>query len=452
MTRKAPIDKATVGKSTSDKGAIGIDFGTTNSSIACADRSGQVHLTQFPYLGGVTDAYRSLLYLQQAKERGVNTLKSWTGPEAIEQYLSADTKGRLIQSLKSFLSSRTLHSTEIFGRRHTIEDLIARILRDLREKAEYQFGTRITSAVVGRPVHFVGTEKAEDDAYAESRLRTAFESAGFESVEFEMEPIAAAHYYESTLDHDELILIGDFGGGTSDFSLVHVGPTVRQRRSGSEKDRVSDRIVGNAGVGIAGDAFDAKIIRHLVSPALGADSQLRSLGKILTVPGWVYIKLERWHHLSLLRARDVLQMLSGVHAQSLEPEKIAALIHFIKEDLGFHLHRAVQKVKNDLSIAPEATFQFSDGFVDLTATVERASFEEWISDELDQIAGCVDSLLASSGVLPKEVDMVFLTGGSSFVPAVKKIFETRFGKKRIRGGNEFTSVARGLALKAMHSR
>jgi hypothetical chaperone protein len=428
------------------KGTIGIDFGTTNSSIACADRSGEVQLAQFPYLGGLTDAYRSLLYLQQAKERGVNTLKSWTGPEAIEQYLSADTKGRLIQSLKSFLSSRNLHSTEIFGRRHTIEDLIARILGDLREKAERQFGTRIASAVAGRPVHFVGAENAEDDAYAESRLRSAFHSAGFESVEFEMEPIAAAHYYESTLDHDELILIGDFGGGTSDFSLVHVGPTIRR------KGCASNSIVGNAGVGIAGDAFDAKIIKHLVSPALGADSQMRSLDKILTVPGWVYIKLERWHHLSLLRARDVLQMLSGVHAQSLEPAKIAALIHFIKEDLGFHLHRAVQKVKNDLSVAPRATFQFFDGFVDLTATVERASFEDWISDELDLIARCVDSLLASSGVLPRDVDMVFLTGGSSFVPAVKKIFETRFEKKRIRGGNEFTSVARGLALKALQAR
>ena len=428
------------------KSKIGIDFGTTNSSIACADRSGEVRLAKFPYMAGLTDAYRSLLYLDRVKERGVNALKSWTGPEAIEQYLSADTKGRLIQSLKSFLSSRSLHSTEVFGRRHTIEDLIARILRDVREKAEQQFGIKITSAVVGRPVHFVGAETPEDDTYAEGRLRTAFDLAGYESVEFEMEPIAAAHYYESRLDHDELILIGDFGGGTSDFSLVHVGPGVRRR------DRVSEGIVGNAGLGLAGDAFDAKIIRHLVSPALGADSQLRSLGKILTVPGWVYIKLERWHHLSLLRARDVLEMLQGVHAQSLEPEKMAALIHFIKEDLGFHLHRAVQRVKSDLSMVPVATFKFSDGFVDLTAIVERHSFEEWISDEIEQIAQCVDSLLASSGVQRKDVDMVFLTGGSSFVPAVRQIFETRFGQKRIRGGNEFTSVAHGLALKATDPR
>jgi hypothetical chaperone protein len=427
------------------KGAIGVDFGTTNSSIACVDNSDNVTLARFPYLGDLTDSYRSLLYLQRVKEGGRNNLKSWSGPEGIEHYLSADVKGRLIQSLKSFLSSRTLHGTEVFGRRYTLEDLIARILRDLREKAEHQFGIDIRSAVVGRPVHFAGAEKVEDDSYAEGRLRLAFESAGYESVEFEMEPVAAAHYYESTLDHDELILIGDFGGGTSDFSLVHVGPTIRQR------GRVPSDIVGNAGVGIAGDAFDAKIIRHLVSPALGAGSQLRSLDKILTAPNWVYIKLERWHHLSLLRAKDVLDMLSGVHAQSLEPEKIGALIHFIKEDLGFHLHRAVQKIKCDLSNDPIATFRFSDGFVDLAAVVERSSFEEWISEELEQIATCVDSLLSSSGVHPKDVDMVFLTGGSSFVPAVRTIFEERFGEKRIRGGNEFTSVARGLALKALDS-
>jgi|HubBroStandDraft_5_1064220.scaffolds.fasta_scaffold47891_1 hypothetical chaperone protein len=425
--------------------AIGIDFGTTNSSIAFASCSDEVQLAKFPFEGGLTDAYRSLLYLQQVKEGGVNALKSWTGPEGIEHYLSADVKGRLIQSLKSFLSSRNLHSTEVFGRRYTLEDLIARILRDLREKAEHQLGIKIRSAVVGRPVHFVGAENQEDEGYAEGRLRSAFQLAGYESVEFEMEPVAAAHYYESKLDHDELILIGDFGGGTSDFSLVHVGPTVRRR------GRVLGDIVGNAGVGIAGDSFDAKIIRHLVSPALGAGSQLRSLGKILTVPNWVYVRLERWHHLSLLRGRDVLNMLRGVHAQSLEPEKIGALIHFIKEDLGFYLHRAVQKVKCDLSNGPVATFHFSDGSVALNAVVERASFEVWISEELGQISGCIDSLLSSAGVLPKDVDMVFLTGGSSFVPAVRKIFEARFGEERIRGGNEFTSVASGLALKAMDS-
>lgn len=425
---------------------MGIDFGTTNSSVACADNVHNLRLASFTHLSEMTEAYRSLLYLEQWKENGAKKLKSWTGPEGIEQYLSAEPKGRLIQSLKSFLSSRNFQGTEVFGRRYTLEDLIARILRDLREKAERQFETDIHSAIVGRPIHFVGSEKEDDDRYAEARLRSAFELAGFESVEFEMEPVAAAHYYESTLDHDELILIGDFGGGTSDFSLLHVGPSIRRR------GRVPGDIVGNAGLGLAGDAFDAKIVRHLVSPHLGAGSQLRSLGKILPVPNWVYIKLERWHHLSLLRAKDVLDMLKSVHAQALEPEKIGALIHFIKEDLGFQLHRSVQRVKCDLSNHPVAEFRFSDGFVDLTAVIERKQFEEWISEELEQIAGSVDSLLSCAGVRPKDVDMVFLTGGSSFVPAVRNIFEIRFGRNRIRGGNEFTSVARGLALKSVPGR
>src|SRR5579864_856537 len=327
---------------------IGVDFGTTNSSVARATGSGEVELVRFTHGAELTDVYRSLLYLERVRERNLNVVKSRSGPEGIERYLAADTKGRLIQSLKSFLSSRSLQSTDVFGRRRTIEDLIARILRDLREQAERQFQMQIRSAVVGRPVNFVGAENEEDNAYAERRLEEAFRAAGFESVQFEMEPVAAAHYYESTLDCDELILIGDFGGGTSDFSVVRVGPNVRGR------GRQRSDLLGNAGVGLAGDAFDAKIIRHLVSPALGAGTQMRSGHKLLPVPNWVYAKLERWHHLSFLKTSEVTNMLRSVRAQAFEPEKLEALLHLIREDLGYHLHQAVQKVKCDLSEQPAA--------------------------------------------------------------------------------------------------
>jgi hypothetical chaperone protein len=303
----------------------------------------------------------------------------------------------------------------------------------------------VHSAVVGRPVRFVGAESDADNQYAERRLREAFLIAGFKSIDFEMEPVAAAWYYESVLDHDELILIGDFGGGTSDFSLIHVGPTIRQR------GRRPGDLLGNAGVGVAGDAFDAKIIRRLVSPALGAGTQMRSLDKILPVPIWVYAKVERWHHLSLLKTKEVMDMLRSVQAQAFEPRKLAALRHLITEDLGYRLHRAVQAAKYDLSAQSVATFRFSDGVVDLEEEVQRDSFESWIAEELRQIGDCVDNLLKKCGVQPGQVDMVFLTGGSSFVPAVRRIFETRFGSSRIRTGNEFTSVARGLALKAHES-
>jgi hypothetical chaperone protein len=421
---------------------IGVDFGTTNSSVARATPSGEVELVRFMHGAELTDVYRSLLYLERVRERNSNVVKSWSGPEGIERYLAADTKGRLIQSLKSFLSSRSLQSTDVFGRRRTIEDLIARILRDLREKAERQFQMQIRSAVVGRPVNFVGAENEEDNAYAERRLEEAFRAAGFESVRFEMEPVAAAHYYESTLDHDELILIGDFGGGTSDFSVVRVGPNVRGR------GRQRSDLLGNAGVGLAGDAFDAKIIRHLVSPALGAGTQMRSLHKLLPVPNWVYAKLERWHHLSFLKTSEVMNMLKSVRAQALEPEKLESLLHLIREDLGYHLHRAVQKVKCDLSNQPSAMIYFSDGAIEIQASLERDLFENWIEEELKQIAACVDSLLERSRLHSKKIDRVFLTGGSSFVPSVRKIFEIRFGADRISAGNEFTSVVRGLALQA----
>ena len=142
-----------------------------------------------------------------------------------------------------------------------------------------------------------------------------------------------------------------------------------------------------------------------------------------------------------------MDLLSRIKTDAIEPQKIAALIHLIREDLGYQLHQSVQAVKYDLSNNPAAMFRFHDGVVDVTARVERSSFEAWISEELKQIESCLDSLLRVSGVHPRKVDAVFLTGGSSFVPAVRRIFSTRFGEQRIRTGNQFTSVAWGLALR-----
>ena len=423
---------------------VGIDFGTTNSSVARVVGS-DVKLVRFSARAGETESSRSVLYLEKAGRGGV---KSFTGPAAIEEYLAADemagAQGRLIQSLKSWLTSRTLTGTEVFGRRYTLEDLISRMLADLRVRAEMQFGAPVRRAMVGRPVRFVGAESDEDDLFAVERLRTAYSMAGFEEVEFELEPVAAAYAYQATLDHDELILIGDFGGGTSDFSLVHVGPGAGEPGAGTGK-----RLLGNSGLGLAGDAFDARIVRRLVSPALGSESFGKSMGKLLpAAPAWIYANLERWHYLSFLRTRNVTEILKGARARALEPEKIEALITLIDEDLGYQLHQAVQRVKFDLSTAEAAEFRFTEGGLDLRIPVPRVEFEGWIAEELLRIEACVDGLLASSGVAAGAVDRVFLTGGTSFVPAVRGIFARRFGEAHVVTGGEFTSVARGLALRA----
>jgi len=419
---------------------IGVDFGTTNSSVARRIGPVAVELARFPIGNALTESFRSLLYLERLREAGRATIKSWSGPAGIERYLEAEEKGRLIQSLKSFLSSRSLQTTEIFGRHFRLEDLVANILRDLRRQAEKQFGAPVHGAVVGRPIVFVGAETAEDNLYASERLKLSFEKAGFEQVFFEYEPVAAAYHYESTLDHDELILIGDFGGGTSDFSLLQVGPS-----------RSQAGVIGTEGLPLAGDAFDAKIVRHLVSPELGAGTLLNSAGKLLPAPNWVYFKVERWHHLSFLKSRETLNMLRSVKAQAVEPEKIGALLYLIQHDLGYRLHRAVQEVKIGLSQREHAVFRFEDGDVSLEIPVTRSEFESWISEELAAIEQSVAALLANAGLDTKDVERIFLTGGSSFVPAVRRIFEARFGSHKIRAGDEFTSVARGLALRAANS-
>ena len=417
--------------------SIGIDFGTTNSSVARAGREGQIDLLRF---ANQSPSSRSILFLERAA-RG--TLSS-TGPAAIARYLAAQAEGlppgRLIQSLKSYLPVQSLTTTEVFGRPYTLEDLISRILSDLRLRAEAHWGHPIHTATVGRPVRFVGAETPEDEAFALTRLRAAFTRAGFEHITFELEPLAAAAAYQATITRPETILIGDFGGGTSDFSLLHVGP-------GSNTAR-NREVLATSGLPFAGDAFDARLVRHLVAPALGSTTFARGGKRILALPAWIYANLERWHHLSFLRTRNVLELVSAGIKRAGEPAKIEALQALIEQDLGYQLHQAVQRTKTELSQDQQAGFVFAGpeaGTLELRSSVTRAQFEQWIAPELNQIAHAVDALLESAALAPGDVDQVFLTGGTSFVPAVRRIFEARFGN-RITTGNEFTSVAQGLAL------
>jgi hypothetical chaperone protein len=349
--------------------------------------------------------------------------------------------------MKSFLASRLFSATEIFGRSYRLEHLIGTLLGRLREEAEADLGVPVHTAVVGRPVNFVGAESADDEQLALSRLHAGLVNAGFREVRFEWEPIGAARHYERGLEKDELLLIGDFGGGTSDFSLLRVGPGRAKGRSGAAS------ILGNDGVDVAGDAFDGKIVRHCVTPLLGRGAEFVSFfGRRLPVPEWIYAHLERWHHVSMLKSRRTLQLLIDLRREAVEPERLDRLLRVVENDLGFVLHRATEQTKRALSQAPAARFRVEHDLLRVDAEVSRSDFEAWIAPELAAIAGCVDGLLARAGVAPAEVDRVFLTGGSSLVPAVRRIFEERFAAGRIRTGDEFTSVASGLALCAAETR
>jgi len=409
--------------------SIGIDFGTTNTAVAIREDD-VVRLARF----GSAETFRSVLFFP-ADRKPVRA-----GPDAIEAYLAehaeGENAGRLVQSIKSLLGSRSFTSTNIAGRRYTAEDLVTILLRAVRSQA--QLNSNEVPAVAGRPVRFVGAGTAEDEQMAVTRLRAALKSAGFGEVKLAYEPVGAAYFYESRLERDELILIADFGGGTSDFSLMPVGPALREGRG-------ERGVLGTEGIPLAGDAFDATIVRHVVSPLLGEGSEYRSLRKLLPVPGSVYRKLERWHHLSFLRSPETMRMLRAIEAEALEPSKIAKLIALVENDLGLELHRAVQQTKFELSLSSHSLFRFHHSAVQIEQTVTRAEFEEWIGPELDQIRTAVDRLMARAATPAEAVDRVFLTGGTSLVPAVRRLFEHLFGAEKIASGDEFTSVAKGLA-------
>ncbi len=425
--------------------AFGVDFGTTNSALALADGGGAPRLARFARGGGKTTAtFRSVVYFERAPN-GRGAPRELAGPRAIARYLAVDEPGRLVQSLKSFLAARDFSATRIFEREYRLEALIAVLLRAMIGEAEKEIGPVEGPVVVGRPVRFVSARAADDETLALARLRAAFAMAGLADVHFEYEPIAAAYHYERTLDHDELILIGDFGGGTSDFSLLRVGPAARRERG----DGRARTVLGNAGVPVAGDVFDGRIVRAAVAPALGLGSEFRSIfGAVLPVPRWIYGHLERWHHLSFLRSPRTLALLFDLQRDALEPSLFEALIHIVRADLGFPLHRSVERAKLALTRDDATRLRFRHDPVRIEAAISRAEFEDWIAPELHAIETCVDELLASSGVALGDVDRVFLTGGSSLVPAVRALFASRFGVDRVRSGGELVSVASGLALRA----
>ncbi len=420
--------------------AFGLDFGTTNSALALANPDRTIQLAQF----GGSSTFRSILYFDEDDNARANKLRVAAGPDAIDGYLNAKTPGRLIQSTKSYLTSRLFQQTQILGANYSLEELISILLRQLRQATEKQFGDLGATVVVGRPVHFSGARDDTDDEFAVNRLRSAFAKAGFDDVHFLPEPVAAAYKYQQRLDHDELVLIADFGGGTSDFSLVELKANQAGRHA------LDNQVIGNDGVGIAGDTFDSKLVRHLVAPMLGLGSQYKTeFGKILPVPNWLYEHLERWHYLSFLKTRKNMELLRQLQFQALEKNKLAALIDLVDYDLGYRLYRAIEAAKCALSEKSATQFGFSEAAVTIETVLSRNEFESWIEPELSIISNCVDRLLTKCNVMSNDVDAIFMTGGSSFVPAVRKIFESKFANAPIRAGQEFTSVAEGLALHAL---
>lgn len=412
--------------------SIGLDFGTTNTVATTLNADGHAEAIHFKHADEAFDAFRSVLCFWESHEDSARRTLVEAGPWAIEQFLELSGDCRFIQSFKTFAASPLFTDTLIYGRRLQFEDLLSSFLRQVRAHAAADFPKRV---VIGRPVKFAGG--APDEALARTRYDAALRAVGFEEIHHVYEPVAAAYYFAQRLDADATILVADFGGGTSDFSIVRFS-----RRAGG----LDYKPLAHTGVGVAGDAFDYRIIDQVVARAFGKGSEYSSWGKVLPVPNGYFTKFSRWNELSIMRHSRDYRELQQLVRSSLDPDRIRAFLAFLDADAGYAMYRAVSAAKTQLSHAQEATFSFHVAGVDIERTIKRADFEKWIAPELADIAACVDRALSEAQLKESDIDRVFLTGGTSFVPAVRAQFEARFGERRIESGDQLVSIAYGLAL------
>ena len=414
--------------------SIGIDFGTTNTVVAVAKHGEPVRAVTFQDGREQSDIYRSALCFEQLAASRFDVEAS-AGMKAIRAYLTSAYETRFIQSFKSHVASAIFDETRIFGRGYKFEDLLSTFFRLLVRDANGQLADLGGRIVSGRPVAFAGA--APDEALAGHRYGEAYRRIGVRDPIYAYEPIGAAYYYAQRLKSDALVLVCDFGGGTSDFSLI------RFERRGT---RVSATPIGHAGVAVAGDNFDYRIIDAVVSPLLGKGTQFKSFDKILPIPQHYHASFARWHQLAMLKTPEHIRELESLQQTSLSPDKIAKFVEIIRNDWGFNIYRAVSDAKLRLSSVLTTNFVLRLGELHIEQEISRQDFERWIADDIARIEQTVDRLLQRESVSVDEIDRVFLTGGSSFIPAVRSVFETRFGADRLAEGEHFQSVAFGLAL------
>jgi hypothetical chaperone protein len=411
------------------RAALGLDFGTTNSVAALA-RDGVSQLVPLLAPGGPDPVFRSALCFWEDDAR----VAVEAGPWAIAEYLEYPEGSRFIQSFKTVAASSSFEHAAIFERRYRFEDLGRVFIEKMAQRSGGALDGEARRVVVGRPVVYAGHRPDED--LARRRYDAVFGRLGAE-VHYVYEPMGAAFSFAAGLTEPATVLVADFGGGTSDFSVARIAAPGSARRC---------LPLGHAGVGIAGDRFDHRILDNLVMPLLGKGGFYRSFDKVLEIPGGYFSDLSDWSRLALMRNRKTLAELDKLRRAAVDPKPVERMVAIVAQELGYRLYEAVAQVKRDLSSAPSARFEFEGAGLSIDAEVTRGAFERWISPDIARIEEAVARALSRAGIGADEVDRVFLTGGTSLIPRIRELFEDLFGPGRIASGNELTSIAHGLAL------
>lgn len=412
---------------------IGLDFGTSNTVMVNCDSAGATSAFQF---GKEPDTFESLATVLSFREDGPGARPTAdVGPWAIRQFIEYMGDVRFIQSLKTFVASPLFKGTGVFGHPYDFEGLMETFIARAADHLATPLVAKDTRLIVGRPVTFAGS--APDEQLAMKRYHNALSRFGFSEILFALEPVAAAFSFAERLQENATILVADFGGGTTDYSVM---------RFSIDGAHLTAKPLSRGGVGVAGDTFDYRIIDKVILPQLGKDSLYQSLGKQLEVPPNLFSNFARWHLLSIFKTSHDFRELKKLLRWCLEPEKIELFIELVEEDQGYPLYKAVSETKSRLSASETASLSFKPLGDNFEVTVARSDFEHWIAGDLARMSTALDNTLLEANLCDTDIDKVFLTGGTSFVPAVRRLFRNRFGDERLSGGEELTSVANGLAL------
>lgn len=407
-------------------GTLGIDFGTSNSAIAWANPQGTARLIA---LEGDALAMPTAVFYNA--EDGTTHF----GRDAIGHYLEG-TEGRLMRSLKSLLGSPLLMETTQIGHQQiSFQDIIGTFLTSLRERATTALGFAPTRVVMGRPVHFVDDD-TERDAQAEASLCQAAQAVGFEEVSFQLEPIAAALDYERRLTKDSTVLVVDLGGGTSDFTVVRLGPDRMH-----QADRSAD-ILATTGVHIGGTDYDQKLSLEQVMPLLG----YRHLGpEQREVPSRVFFDLSTWHLIHWQYQPKAIAHAKTLRSNYSDARLHARLMQVLTERHGHHIAHEVEQAKIRCSVTDANTaIDLSVIESQLAATLGVGDMQTHLSELLTRTVACALDCVKAAGLHDGQIDAIYLTGGSSALRTFQRALQTAFPSVPLVEGDLFGGVASGL--------
>jgi len=408
----------------------GIDFGTTNSALAIYDEdSKEIHSTII---------IPSLIYFYHQLD-ATNEKNYVVGEEAIAAYLKDGMRGRFIKSIKQILSRSSFIETRIHNKRYNAADLVSLILKELKQRADELIGQDCQKAIIGRPVFF-DDDNVQKDTLAQTRLNKAAAIAGFTDVRFQFEPIGAAFAYEKSLTKKEKVLVADLGGGTTDFTYLILDPA----KVGSA-DRKND-MIATGGIYVGGDSFDSAFMWEKGTPYFGKYTTYEATpGKVLTVPKSLFANICTWEQMNFFNGPRIKKDIEDYYYYSGKDSKFKNLITLVDHNLGYSVFQAIEKTKIELSSKQQSIFKYHKMDIVIDEEVSRAAYDQIIKKDVDRIEAYLTHFMEQYHIDASDIDSLFLTGGTSMVGSIQQLFKSRFPHITLNSGDNFKSVAKGLA-------